>query len=237
MSRLHRVLPAMAVLMSRMPSWRAAVASCVLISLGCTSVDPYTGEREVSKTTKGAVIGGVAGAAAGILTGDDSRERRKRALIGAGVGTLAGAAVGQYMDRQEAALRERLARTGVGVTRVGDEIQLVMPGNVTFETDRGEIRAEFYDVLSSVAVVLKEYDKTLVEISGYTDSTGEADYNQRLSEARAESVRSYLAAQGITEVRLVARGFGERSPVGPNETAEGRQLNRRVEIRLVPLTA
>jgi outer membrane protein OmpA-like peptidoglycan-associated protein len=140
------------------------------------------------------------------------------------------------MDRQEAALRERLARTGVGVTRVGDEIQLVMPGNVTFETDRREIRAEFYEVLSSVAVVLKEYEKTLVEISGYTDSTGEADYNQRLSEARSESVQRYLAAQGVADVRLVARGFGERNPVGSNETAEGRQQNRRVEIRLVPLT-
>jgi outer membrane protein OmpA-like peptidoglycan-associated protein len=170
------------------------------------------------------------------MTGDDSRERRKRALIGAGIGALAGGAVGRYMDQQEAALRERLARSGVSVTRMGDEIQLVMPGNVTFETDRADIRADFFEVLSSVGVVLAEYDQTLVEISGHTDSTGDDAHNQVLSERRAESVRGYLEAQGIQPVRLVARGFGERQPVAANDTADGRQQNRRVELRLVPLT-
>jgi len=204
---------------------------------GCFTADPYTGERKVSKTTGGAVIGGLAGAAIGAITGDDSRERRKRALIGAGVGALAGGAVGNYMDRQEAALRERLARTGVGVSRMGDEIQLVMPGNVTFETDRAEIRSDFYEVLNSVTIVLKEYDKTLVEVTGFTDSTGTNDYNQRLSEDRAESVRRYLASQGIIEGRLAARGYGERNPIASNDTEQGRALNRRVELRLVPLTS
>jgi len=214
----------------------AAVVVYLLTPTGCTALNPYTQESEVSKTTKGAVIGGLAGAAAGALTGKDSRDRRKRALIGAGIGALAGGAVGNYMDRQEAALRERLARSGVGVTRMGDEIQLLMPGNVTFETNRDEIRSEFFTVLNDVALVLVEYDKTLVEISGHTDTTGAADYNQRLSERRAESVRRYLSAQGVKEVRLVARGFGERMPIASNETPAGRQQNRRVEIQLVPLT-
>ncbi len=217
----------------------AGVVSAVYLAAsisGCTSTNPFTGESETSKTTKGAVLGGLAGAAAGALTGKDSRDRRKRALIGAGIGALAGGAVGRYMDLQEAALRERLARTGVGVARSGDEIQLLMPGNVTFETDRDAIRAEFFQVLSDVALVLNEYEKTLIEITGFTDSTGEDAYNQRLSERRAESVRSYLSAQGVRPVRLVARGLGERMPIASNDTPEGRRQNRRVEIQLIPLT-
>ena len=220
--------------------WRGARVAALIVAwasvVGCTSTNPFTGESEVSKTTKGAVIGGITGAAVGVLTGDDSRERRKRALIGAGVGALAGGAVGRYMDQQEAALRERLARTGVGVTRMGDNIQLVMPGGITFQTDRADIRSDFFEVLNSVALVLREYEKTLVEVTGHTDSVGGDSYNQQLSESRAESVRRYLQAQGIQEARLIARGFGERQPVASNETPSGRQLNRRVEIQLVPLT-
>jgi outer membrane protein OmpA-like peptidoglycan-associated protein len=216
---------------------RRIIALAVLplaFSSGCMTNDPYTQERETSKTTKGAVIGALTGAAAGLITGRNSRSRRKRALIGAGVGTLAGAAVGQYMDRQETALRERLAKTGVGVTRMGDDIQLVMPGNVTFETNQSAVRADFYDVLNDVA--LKEYDKTLVEVTGYTDSTGDDAYNQSLSERRSESVLRYLASQGVQEMRLASQGFGEQQPIASNDTPEGREQNRRVEIRLLPLT-
>jgi outer membrane protein OmpA-like peptidoglycan-associated protein len=215
---------------------RVVVASVLIAMVSCSSVNPFTREQTVSKTTKGALVGGAVGAAAGALSGDDRRERMRRALLGAGIGALAGGAVGNYMDRQEAALRERLVRSGVGVTRMENEIQLVMPGNVTFEWDRADIRPDFYETLASVALVLREYDRTLVEISGHTDSTGDAMYNQGLSERRAEAVRRYLAAQQIREVRLVARGFGARAPIASNDSAEGRQLNRRVEIRLVPLT-
>jgi outer membrane protein OmpA-like peptidoglycan-associated protein len=201
------------------------------------ATDPFSRESEMSKTGKGAIIGAVTGAAVGLLTGRNSRSRRKRAIILAGIGGLAGAAIGAYMDRQEAALRERLARTGVGVTRMGDEIQLLMPGNVTFETDRAEIQSGFYDVLNDVALVLKEYDQTLVEVSGHTDSTGDDAYNQQLSERRAQSVRVYLTSQGVQDVRLATQGLGESQPLASNDTPEGREQNRRVEIRLVPLTS
>src|SRR5690606_601518 len=164
------------------------VGLVALLIAGCYTTDPYTGERTVSKTAKGAGAGAIAGAVAGILSGDDSRERRKRALIGAGVGALASGAVGKYMDRQEARLREELQGTGVSVTRVGDNITLNMPGNITFQTDSADLRPEFFGVLNSVALVLKEFDKTLVEVAGHTDSTGSEEHNQALSERRAGTV-------------------------------------------------
>jgi outer membrane protein OmpA-like peptidoglycan-associated protein len=213
-----------------------AGVTAILVA-GCYTTDPYTGGREVSRTTKGAGIGAIAGAVAGILTGDDSRERRKRALIGAGVGALAGGAVGQYMDRQEARLRQQLEGSGVSVTRNGDTITLNMPGNVTFQTDSADLRPDFFNVLNSVGLVLKEYDKTLIEVAGHTDSTGSDQYNQALSERRAQSVGSYLQSQGINQQRIITVGGGEAHPVASNDTPEGRQLNRRVELSLEPITA
>lgn len=204
---------------------------------GCYTTDPYSGERRVSKTAKGAGIGAAVGAVTGILTGDDSRERRKRALIGAGVGALSGGAVGQYMDRQEAKLRAQLEGTGVSVTRVGNNITLNMPGNVTFKTDSADLRPDFFPVLNSVSLVLKEYDKTLLEVAGHTDSTGSEQYNQALSERRAQTVAQYLQSQGINSQRLMIVGAGESHPIAPNDTPEGRQANRRVELTLEPITA
>jgi len=200
--------------------------------VACTT-DPYTGERQISKTAAGAAIGGAAGAGIGAATGGD---RGKRAAIGAAAGVLAGGAVGAYMDHQEAKLREQLAGTGVSVTRVGDDLILNMPGAITFEVDKADIRSSFYDVLNSVVLVVKEFDKTRIDVSGYTDSTGSDSYNQGLSERRAASVGAYLTSQGVVAGRVVTRGFGERNPVATNETPEGRQQNRRVEIKLVPLT-
>ncbi|MGI9590138.1 MAG: OmpA family protein, partial [Myxococcota bacterium] len=188
-------------------------------------------------TVLGGLLGAGVGAAIGAVSGDNGRERRKRALIGAGAGALAGGAVGAYMDVQEAKLRERLAGTGVGVARDGDNLILVMPGNVTFETNRAEIRPSFYEVLSSVVLVLDEYDRTIIEVLGHTDSTGSDSYNQSLSEKRARSVGTYLVGQGIDGRRVLTEGFGERYPVSDNSTPEGRQHNRRAELRLVPLTA
>jgi outer membrane protein OmpA-like peptidoglycan-associated protein len=217
---------------------RGALAVLVALALvaGCATFDPYTGEKETSKTTKGALIGAASGVVAGVISGDDSRERRKRALIGAGVGALAGGAVGYYMDRQEAKLREQLAGTGVQVVRQGDHIVLSMPGNITFATDSADLSSGFYPVLDSVALVLNEYDKTLIEIAGHTDSTGSDAYNQALSERRATSVADYLRSRKIASMRMEAFGLGERYAVADNATAEGRQLNRRVELTLVPLT-
>jgi outer membrane protein OmpA-like peptidoglycan-associated protein len=203
----------------------------------CQTLDPYTGNKQVGKTTKGAAIGAIGGAVVGVLTGDDSRERRKRALIGAGVGALAGGAVGNYMDRQEARLRQQLQGTGVSVTRDGNNITLNMPGNITFQTDSADLRSDFFDVLNSVSLVLKEYDKTLVEVAGHTDNTGSDQYNQQLSERRANSVAQYLSSRGLNQQRVLTVGGGENYPVADNGTPEGRQLNRRVELSLEPITA
>lgn len=214
----------------------AAVVAGSLAVTACTTTDPYTREEKTSKATKGAGIGAAAGAVAGAISGDNSRERKKRALIGAGVGAIAGGSIGYYMDVQEAKLRERLEGTGVSVTRDGDHIILNMPGNVTFDVDRAEIRPDFHDVLDSVALVLEEYEKTLVEVAGHTDSTGSAEYNQALSERRASAVANYLRGQGIQQQRFLIIGHGESLPIASNDTEQGRRQNRRVELTLVPLT-
>ena len=212
------------------------MAFLIILAFGsaCTT-NPYTGESQVSKTAIGAVVGAAAGAGIGALA--DKRNRARGALIGAGAGALAGGAVGGYMDYQEAKLRERLAGTGVSVTRQGDEILLNMPGNITFQTDRADLRPDFADVLNSVAIVLEEYEKTIIEVTGHTDSTGSDDYNQGLSERRASSVGSYLVGQQVNSMRIITQGFGETMPTADNTTAYGREQNRRVELRLVPLTA
>lgn len=202
----------------------------------CTTIDPYTGKEKTSNTTEGAAIGAAAGAVIGAISGDDSQERKKRILIGAGVGALAGGGVGAYMDRQEAELREKLAGTGVSVTRVDDDIVLNMPGNITFETNQAAIDAGFYEVLDSVAIVVNKYEKTLIEIVGHTDSTGNDSINQPLSERRASSVGAYLRSQDVMEQRISTYGVGSQYPVASNSTSEGRALNRRVEIALLPLT-
>lgn len=216
--------------------WLAVLGAAFLAS-GCETLDPYTGESETSKATRGALIGAAAGAVVGLVSGDDAVERRQRALIGAGVGALAGGAVGYYMDKQEQKLRAELEGTGVSVTRKGDNITLNMPGSVTFATDSSDLRPAFFDVLKSVGKVLKEYDQTVIEVAGHTDSTGTEAYNQGLSERRAGSVAQYLTARGISDQRMITVGMGELRPVAGNDSAEGRQANRRVEITMVPITA
>lgn len=217
----------------------ALIALWVSVSLaalpGCTTINPYTGEQQTSKAAKGATIGGIAGAILGAATASKG-DRTKRALIGAGVGAVAGGGVGVYMDQQEVKLRQRLQGTGVGVKRDGDNIHLVMPGDVTFETDSASLDPRFFGVLDSVAVVLDEYKSTLVSVAGHTDSTGPDDYNQNLSEKRASTVALYLQGRGVATERLAAVGYGEKRPVAGNETAEGRTKNRRVEITLEPIT-
>jgi outer membrane protein OmpA-like peptidoglycan-associated protein len=199
-------------------SMRKLLAICLsVLWLAACTTDPYTGEKRVSRTAIGAGVGALAGAGIGALAGDG-----KGAAIGAGVGALAGGAAGAYMDHQAKKLREELAGTGVSVTKVGDNIILNMPGNVTFATDQGAIQSSFYPTLNS---------------AGHTDSTGGYEYNLKLSQERADSVASYLAAQGVQSARLVSRGYGPDRPLGDNGTVEGRQQNRRVEITLEPITA
>jgi len=212
------------------------VAGAAVMLAGCETLDPYTQESKTSNATKGALIGAAAGAVVGLASGDDAVERRQRALIGAGVGALAGGAIGNYMDRQEAELRAELQGTGVSVTRIGDNITLNMPGNVTFATNSSDLSPAFFDVLTSVSKVLKEYNKTVVEVAGHTDSTGSESYNQTLSEQRAGAVAQYLRSQGISNQRMITIGLGESMPVADNSTESGRQQNRRVEITMVPVT-
>lgn len=210
--------------------------SCLLFGLtACTTVNPYSGEKQPSKLAIGAGIGAASGAVIGLLT-SNNKNRQRNVLLGAGVGALAGGSVGYYMDVQEAKLRQRLQGTGVSVTRVGNQIVLNMPGNVTFDTNSADINASFYQVLNSVATVLKEYEKTTVDVIGHTDSVGSANYNQQLSERRARSVAEYLASQQVMAGRLLVDGRGESQPITSNSTPEGRSKNRRVEIQIAPLT-
>jgi outer membrane protein OmpA-like peptidoglycan-associated protein len=206
-----------------------------MATVGCTTTDAYTGEEKVNNASKGAGIGAAAGAVLGALTGDNSKERRERALIGAGIGALTGAGVGAYMDKQEAKLRAQLQGTGVSVTRSGDNLILNMPGNITFKTASADLNSGFFKVLDSVALVLKEFDKTLIDVEGHTDSDGSDEYNQQLSMQRAGSVGNYLQSQGVNNQRIVALGAGESRPVASNSTPAGKQQNRRVELKLQPI--
>lgn len=211
------------------------VMAAALAGAGCTTTDAYTGEKKVNNASKGAGIGALAGAILGAATGDNSKERRERALIGAGVGALTGAGVGAYMDKQEAKLRAQLQGTGVSVTRNGDNLILNMPGNVTFKTASSDLNANFFKVLDSVGLVLKEFDKTTIDVEGHTDSDGSDSYNQQLSLERAQSVGTYLQSQGVNGQRIVAFGAGEVRPVANNDTPTGKQQNRRVELKLQPI--
>lgn len=211
----------------------ALITSIALALVGCQTVDPYTGEQKTARSGVGTGVGAIGGALAGAILGGG---KRKNVLIGAGLGALSGAAVGSYMDNQEAKLRSKLQGTGVSVSRVGDSVVLHMPSNITFATDSSSIASNFYPVLDSVALVINEYKRTYVDVIGHTDSTGSDDYNQQLSEARANSVARYLKSQQVLPQRILTKGMGETAPIASNSTAEGRAENRRVEIRLAPLT-
>lgn len=189
-----------------------------------------------NKTVAGGVIGALGGAVAGgVLADGDSTDRRQKAMIGAGIGALAGAAIGNYMDRQEQQLRQDLEATPVNVQRQGDTIVLSMPNEVSFPHDSAQLQPSGERALMDVAQVLRNNPKTTVDVIGYTDSTGAEDYNQRLSERRAQAVAMALVNQGVARERVIAYGRGETNPVASNQTPEGRAQNRRVEIRINPL--
>lgn len=207
------------------------VLALLAASLGaCKSVDPYTGEEKVNNTSKGAAGGAVLGAIVGQIAGGDTEST----LAGAAAGGAVGGGVGYYFDRQEAALREELARTGVGIRRVGeDRLELVMPGNLTFNTNSSAIAPSSYEVLNSISKVLAEYDETSIAISGHTDSTGSDNTNQRLSQERADAVYYYLSGRGIPKTRMSSKGYASSRPIADNGTETGRAQNRRVEIQIV----
>jgi len=213
----------------------AAVASALLLS-ACTT-DPFTGEQKMSNTAAGGLGGAGVGAVAGAIVGAAvSADVRKAALIGAGIGLLTGGGIGLYMDNQEAQLRQQLQGTGVSVTRMGDSIVLNMPSNITFDSDQSELKPQFYNTLTSVALVFKKYKQTLINVVGNTDSTGDPNYNYDLSRRRAASVAQYLSAQQIDPNRFSVEGHGAKDPIASNASPSGRAANRRVEITILPLT-
>jgi outer membrane protein OmpA-like peptidoglycan-associated protein len=212
-----------------------ALAATLALS-ACTTTNPYTGQSQLSNTTGGALLGVGGGAIAGAIVGTAvGGDPRIGALIGAGVGGLTGAAIGSYMDQQEAELRAQLQGTGVSVTRVGDQIILNMPSNITFATGESTVQPQFNQTLVSVALVLKKFEKTIVDVYGHTDSQGDDAFNLALSQRRAVSVATILANQGIDQRRFFIEGKGESSPIASNSTEAGRAQNRRVEIQLSPI--
>jgi outer membrane protein OmpA-like peptidoglycan-associated protein len=209
----------------------AALAALVTTS-GCTT-DPVTGQRRISK----AAIGGVGGALGGYLLGDivGGRNDRTAKIIGTGIGGIAGAGIGAYMDKQERDLRARTAGTDVRVTREGDNLVLNIPSGITFAYDSAAVQPQFQQTLNQVADTLRQYDQTYIDVYGHTDSTGSDAYNQQLSEQRANSVASYLESRGVQSARIGTRGYGETQPIASNDTDAGRAANRRVEIKIVPI--
>jgi len=209
-----------------------AVAMAATTLAGCQTVDPYTRDSKTSNTAAGAGIGAIAGAVLGAAV-SSKKDRGKGALTGALLGGAVGGGIGNYMDQQEALLRQELEATGVRVERVGeDAIRLIMPGNVTFATGKDRLEPRFYRTLDSVVRVLNEFDRSLIEVAGYTDSVGSFESNQQLSERRAFSVADYLIGQGVRSARVTTHGYGERYAIASNDTSAGRSQNRRVELSI-----
>ncbi len=214
----------------------AALSACATGGSYVQSDQYGNQSQQQNRTGRGALIGAAIGTAAGLLSGDSATERRQHAMIGAGIGALSGAAVGNYQDRQERALRERTANTGIDVQRQGDNITLNLPDGITFDFNKSTLKPQFYGALNGVASTLAEYNQTMIEVVGHTDSIGTDAVNDRLSKERAESVASYLGAQGVQRARIETLGAGKRYPIASNDTESGRAQNRRVEIRVIPLT-
>ena len=213
-----------------------AIAAAMLAGCATTNPNGYTTNPDTNdRTRRGAIIGAAVGAVAGLLSGDDAVERRQRALVGAGVGGLAGGAIGNYQDRQERALRDSLAGSGVDVVRSGDNITLNMPDNITFGFNRADLQPQFRPVLDRLATTLNEYNQTIIEVAGHTDSVGSDQYNYDLSRRRADTVAGYLSGKGVSRQRMEVVAAGETRPIASNDSEDGRARNRRVEITLVPL--
>ena len=219
--------------MRRIPMLTALALSGAVVTTACTT-DPYTGQRTISKTAIGAIGGALGGYLVGDLVG--GRGDRTEKIVGAGIGAIAGGAVGAYMDKQERDLRRQTAGTGVEVIRQGDDLILRMPSGITFPVDSSTIQPQFRSTLDQVAQTLASYNQTYVDVLGHTDSTGSDAYNQALSERRAGAVADYLTSRGVDRARMGIRGYGESAPIASNDSEMGRAQNRRVEIKVVPVT-
>jgi outer membrane protein OmpA-like peptidoglycan-associated protein len=215
---------------------RVLLSSLCAVSLVGTSAcvtDPNTGQKKVSRTAIGAGVGIVGGVLLGGLIGGAGGR-----IIGAGIGGIAGAAVGYTMDKQIKELKERTAGSGVDVKPVddGQAILVNMPGGVTFDTNSTLIKPGFTQTLDQIADSLNRYPNSLIDVYGHTDSVGTDSYNQTLSENRARVVADYLVSKGVAPARIRSTGFGKTQPIASNDTPEGRAANRRVELKIVPVT-
>ncbi|HEU5282159.1 MAG TPA: OmpA family protein [Gammaproteobacteria bacterium] len=206
-------------------------ASLALMLTACTTVNPYTGQNQVSRSTIGAGIGTATGAVLGSLVGGT-----RGALIGGAIGATTGGLIGHSMDQENEELRQALLGTGVQVRKVGNSVQLIMASDVTFDFNQSDVRSGFYPTLNSVATVFKKYDNNTITITGYTDNVGGDAYNQTLSENRARSVGDYLIAVGVPANRVFTNGMGKRNPIASNASNAGRAMNRRVVITLRPIS-
>ena len=208
-----------------MKNMNRGISICAITALltvtGCASTN---GE-------KGVAIGAVVGALAAKGTGDHDNSRY---AWGAILGAIAGGAIGTYMDKQEQEFKQELAGSGVKVNRVGNNIYLEMPGDITFSSNSAQIYSQFHQVLNDVSGVLNKYPKTYLHIDGHTDSSGSNNLNQSLSESRALSVKNYLVQQQVNRKRISTFGYGESQPIADNRTAAGKASNRRVELRIIP---
>ena len=210
-----------------------AALGTLLATAACTT-DPHTGQQRINRTAVGIGVGALGGYLLGDLVGGNHDRGAK--LAGVGIGAIAGGAAGYYMDRQEAELRRQTAGTGVDVYRSGDDLILRMPSGITFDVDRYDIQPQFQSTLNQVAQTLSSYNQTYIDVLGHTDSTGSDAYNQALSERRAQSVADYLSSHGVARARVGTRGYGETQPIATNDSEPGRAQNRRVEIKIVPVT-
>lgn len=211
-----------------LPLLRTTILTLTLpaLLLACT-VNPYTGEQQTRRSVQ---YGAIGAAVCGLIGAAESGQRARNSAAGCG---LIGAGVGAYMDVQENELRQQLQGTGVQIQRNGDQLALIMPGNITFATNEYTLRSDFEPVLNSVGAVLYKYKDTRIRVVGHTDSTGGADYNYNLSNRRANSVAGFLASHGLDQSRIISQGVGADQPIGDNNTEQGRAQNRRVELEIV----
>ena len=219
--------------MRRRHAMIAVALASSLVAASCQTQDAYTDEKKTSNATKGAVIGAVGGAAVGALT--NKNQRGKNALIGAGIGAAVGGGIGYYMDRQEEELRKELRAAGVSVERRGDTIALNLQNDILFGVGSSQLESRAQEVLRAVAIVLKKYDETRVNVHGFTDTTGTAARNTELSQRRAQVVADELMSNGVSSGRLNTRGMGETNLKVSTADNIAEARNRRVEIVLEPM--
>jgi outer membrane protein OmpA-like peptidoglycan-associated protein len=201
-------------------------AATLAFAAGCSQPP-----SETQRVGLGAAAGAALGAGVGLLFGGNDR---RNALIGAGIGALAGAATGEYLNRQQRRLEQDLAGTGATVTNTGQQLVVTLPETVTFDVGSSTVKPQFLPDLTEVATSLRAEPSSFIDVIGHTDSTGSAEFNQALSQRRAQAVADLLTARGVQRERVAAFGQGFSQPVATNDTPEGRAQNRRVEIRITP---